>query len=290
MNIKKLYKFYCYFLFFLLSFSFLLFSTSILFAQEDIEKIINSKPEGYVTDYANILDLNDNNEISELAKVIDQKSKVQIAVVTIPSLGLYTIEEFSYKIFEKWGVGQKGENNGILIALALNEKKVKIEVGYGLEYLIPDSKAALIIQNFGIPYFKQSYYGKGIYNMVYKLGSIVAENNGQKLSDWLNESGVKANTDNEGSGFFIFILFIILFFIFSTIFRRPRYVGYRNRSVGNQLFNAYLASSIMKNTFFGNNVGSFKNSGFGGFKGGGFGGFGGFGGGSSGGGGATGGW
>jgi len=270
---------------------FILFYISITtLAQDDIERIFNLKPEGYVSDYANILSYDEKSEIFNLSKVIDEKSTVQIAVITIESLGLYTIEEFSYKILEKWGIGQKDKNNGILIVIALKEKKVRIEVGYGLEYLIPDSKAALIIQNYGIPYFKESSYGKGLYNMTYQLGSIIAKNNGQNISDWLKDAGLKSNVENEGSGYFIFILFIILFFILNMIFRRPRYIGYRNRSVANQLFNAYIASRIMNNTFFGNNVSGTKNSSFGGFKGGGFGGFGGFGGGSSGGGGATGGW
>lgn len=272
-------------------FLFLLFNnfTAKILGQQDVESILKSEPGDYVEDYANVIVDTIKVDITDLCRIIDAKSSVEIAVVTIPSLGLYSIEEFSYKLLEKWGVGQKDQNNGILITLALNEKKVRIEVGYGLEPLIPDSKAMLIIQNYGIPEFKESNYGKGLYNMVYQLGYIIAKDKGEDFSSWVKEAGLKVQNNNEGSMFFFFVLLIIIFFIFNMLFRRPRYIGYRNRSVANQLFNAYLASSIMKNTFFGNNSG-FKNSGFGGFKGGGFGGFGGFGGGSSGGGGATGGW
>lgn len=270
---------------------FFIFSLDIsINAQDDIESILNSKPEGYVADFANVISLQDKQQIHLLCSIIDNNSQNQVAVVTVNSLGLYSIEEFSYKLLEKWGVGEKESNNGILVLLALNEKKVRIEVGYGLEPIIPDSKAALIIQNYGIPYFKESNFGKGLYNMVYALGETMAKDRGQDFSDWVKEGGLKPKSNNEGAGFFIFVLILIIIFILNLLFRRPRFYGYRNRSVANQLFNAYLASTLMRNTFFGNNIGSTKNSGFGGFKGGGFGGFGGFGGGSSGGGGATGGW
>ncbi len=270
---------------------FFIFSLDIsINAQDDIESILNSKPEGYVADFANVISLQDKQQIHLLCSIIDNNSQNQVAVVTVNSLGLYSIEEFSYKLLEKWGVGEKESNNGILVLLALNEKKVRIEVGYGLEPIIPDSKAALIIQNYGIPYFKESNFGKGLYNMVYALGETMAKDRDQDFSDWVKEGGLKPKSNNEGAGFFIFVLILIIIFILNLLFRRPRFYGYRNRSVANQLFNAYLASTLMRNTFFGNNIGSTKNSGFGGFKGGGFGGFGGFGGGSSGGGGATGGW
>lgn len=270
---------------------FFIFSLDIsINAQDDIESILNSKPEGYVADFANVISLQDKQQIHLLCSIIDNNSQNQVAVVTVNSLGLYSIEEFSYKLLEKWGVGEKESNNGILVLLALNEKKVRIEVGYGLEPIIPDSKAALIIQNYGIPYFKESNFGKGLYNMVYALGETMAKDRGQDFSDWVKEGGLKPKSNNEGAGFFIFVLILIIIFILNLLFRRPRFYGYRNRSVANQLFNAYLASTLMRNTFFGNNIGSTKNSGFGGFKGGGFGGFGGFGGGSSGGGGATSGW
>lgn len=282
---------YLYLQILLIFFLIFFFSLSILLsAQEDIESILNSKPEGYVADFANVIPLQDEQQIHLLCSIIDNNSQNQVAVVTVNSLGLYSIEEFSYKLLEKWGIGKKESNNGILVLLALNEKKVRIEVGYGLEPIIPDSKAALIIQNYGIPYFKESNFGKGLYNMVYALGETMAKDRGQDFSDWVKEGGLKPKSNNEGAGFFIFVLILIIIFILNVLFRKPRFYGYRNRSVANQLFNAYLASTLMRNTFFGNNISSTKNSGFGGFKGGGFGGFGGFGGGSSGGGGATGGW
>lgn len=288
MNLKKNWIDKILFLIFL--FSIINIFSLQLFAQDELQKIINIKPENYVSDFAQILSYEDEEKINNLSRIIESNSKNQIAIVTIESLGFYPIEEFSYKLLESWGIGRKDSNNGILILLALNEKKVRIEVGYGLESLITDGKAALIIQNQGIPYFRQGNYAAGLFNMVYKLGDIIAQSMGQNFSDWLKQGGIQPQNDNEGIGFFFIVLLIILFFIFSILFRRPRYVGYRDRSIANQLFGAYLASNLMRNTFFGNNIGNTRNSGFGGFKGGGFGGFGGFGGGSSGGGGATGGW
>lgn len=284
-NIKKklIYK-----IFLLISLVFILnILSSQIFAQDELERIVKIKPENYVSDFAQILSYEDEEKINNLSRIIESNSKNQIAIVTIDSLGLHSIEEFSYKLLENWGIGKKDSNNGILILLALKEKKVRIEVGYGLEPLITDGKAALIIQNRGIPYFKQGSYANGLFNMVYGLGEIIAQNMGQNFSDWLKQGGLEPQNNNEGIGFFFIILLIILFFIFTSLFRRPRFYGYRDRSFANQLFGAYLASTLMRNTFFGNNIGNTRNSGFGGFKGGGFGGFGG---GSSGGGGATSGW
>lgn len=250
-------------------------------------------PSGYAEDFANVIDDEKENLITQISSIVDSKTGVQIAVVTLQTLGLYTIEEFSYKLLETWGVGQKGENNGILVVLSLNERKVRIEVGYGLEYLIPDSIAAQIINSYGIPYFKSSDYSQGLLNIVYQLGDIIAKSQNANLSIWLSEQGVNIPQQNESQilAFFAIIIFIFLFIIITSFSGRRRTLSGMRRNPASSMFGAYIASKAMRNTFFGNSSNNMRGPrGFGGRGFGGGGGFGGFGGGSSGGGGATGGW
>ena len=277
------------FLFFSIILSF--FNTNV-FAQ-NADEILKMSPSGYVEDFVNVIDDEKENLITQISSIVDSKTDVQIAVVTLQSLGLYTIEEFSYKLLETWGVGQKEENNGILVVLSLDERKVRIEVGYGLEYLIPDSIAAQIINSYGIPYFKSSDYSQGLLNIVYQLGDIIAKSQNATLSTWLSEQGVSVPQQNGSQvlAFFVLIIFIFLFIIISSFFGRRRTPFSMRRSPASSMFGAYLASKAMRNTFFGNSSNNMRGPrgfGGGGFRGGG--GFGGFGGGSSGGGGATGGW
>ena len=207
------------FIFSTLFFLFLFFSIILSFFNTNVfaqsaDEILKMSPSGYVEDFVNVIDDEKENLITQISSIVDSKTDVQIAVVTLQSLGLYTIEEFSYKLLETWGVGQKEENNGILVVLSLDERKVRIEVGYGLEYLIPDSIAAQIINSYGIPYFKSSDYSQGLLNIVYQLGDIIAKSQNANLSTWLSEQGVSVPQQNGSQvlAFFVLIIFILLKF------------------------------------------------------------------------------
>ncbi len=101
----------------------------------------------YVFDYADLIDSSDEDEMRALAKEIEDKSKAEIVVVTVETLGNYTIEEYANELFNSWGIGDKELNNGVLILvnkenlLSGKRGRIRIEVGYGLEGAIPDGKA-----------------------------------------------------------------------------------------------------------------------------------------------------
>lgn len=239
------------------------------------EKVFPS-PAGYVNDFAGIIDISSKEKLGSLLADIEKSGVAEIAVVTIQSaedLGFADIEEAAVRIFEEWGIGKKGKDNGILVITAIKERKVRIEVGYGLEGEIPDGAAGEIIRTGIAPYFKEKRFGDGLYNGVLLIAERIKIDTGEK--------GVKKDSKdftNDNIVNIIVLSFIVLAIIISVVVNsRKRY-----SSMGRQYHN-------------GDGYGGFWGSGRGGFGGGfgSFGGsdsFGGFGGGMSGGGGASGDW
>jgi uncharacterized protein len=212
----------------------------------------------------------DSTSLSEMERSISdfqKKTAIEIAVVTIPTFEPYSsLEEYASELFKTWKIGQVKENNGILLIAAKKEKRIRIEVGYGLEEFIPDGLAGEIIRSQIRPYFKEGRYGAGLNQGVQSVIQILAKKKGIPL----DEQGRKSKKSILDSPLFFDGLVFILFFLFilSRIFFSS-FSG-RNRPGG----------------FWGSGGGGF-GGGFGGFGGTGGGGFGGFGGGGSGGGGAS---
>jgi len=115
-----------------------------------------------VVDEANILSSADEAALTEQLAALEAKTTDQLVVVTLPSLQGYEIEEFSYQLGRHWGIGQKSTNNGVLLVVAPNERKVRIEVGYGLEGVMTDAMSSLIIQQQILPRFRSNDYPGGI--------------------------------------------------------------------------------------------------------------------------------
>jgi uncharacterized protein len=115
-----------------------------------------------VTDLAGVLSPTEKQFLENKLVSVDDSSSNQIAVVILPTLDGYPIEEYATKLFRTWGIGNKKTNNGVLLLIAINDRKVRIEVGYGLEGAIPDITANNIINNDIKPAFKQGAYFEGI--------------------------------------------------------------------------------------------------------------------------------
>lgn len=123
---------------------------------------IPSTPAGYVNDYANIIDGNVKQQLEEELRLFKASTTNEIAVVTIPSLDGDTIEHYATKLFESWKIGNAKNDNGVLLLISRDDKKIRIEVGYGLEGALPDILAQDIIKNQITPSFKQGDYSTGI--------------------------------------------------------------------------------------------------------------------------------
>lgn len=117
---------------------------------------------GRVVDEANILSPQTKQLLEQKLKNFEQNTSNQIVVVTLKSLQGHSIEEYGYQLGRHWGIGQKDKNNGVLLIVAPNERKVRIEVGYGLEGTLTDAKSFLIINDIIIPYFKKGDFDTGV--------------------------------------------------------------------------------------------------------------------------------
>ena len=220
------------------------------------------KPQGYVSDTAHIIPAEVAEGLEALGRELERKTGAEMAIVTVPDLGGESLEPYAADLFQKWGIGKKGKDNGALILVAVAERQIRIEVGYGLEGIIPDGRAGQIIRERITPAFKAGDYGAGIWRGAATVAQIVAKDAGVQL-DFKRPEGISENQGQEVeiNPLFLFILFIIFIFIFPRIW--PLLL------------------------LGGGGHGGHWSSGRGGFGGGGFGGFGG---GMSGGGGASGRW
>src|SRR5437879_3307696 len=104
------------------------------------EKVQDLKPTNYVNDFAGVMDPDTRARLNALALEVQEKAHAQIAIVTVKSLEDRPIEDFAVDLFKAWGIGGKGDNRGILILLSSGDRRYKVEVGYGLEAILPDGK------------------------------------------------------------------------------------------------------------------------------------------------------
>jgi uncharacterized protein len=126
----------------------------------------NSKPvprlAGRVTDNAHVLQANDRARIEKMLEKYERETFHQIAVLTVPNLTGEDIEAFSLRVANAWKLGQKGIDNGILVTVAPNDRRVRVELGLGMEKYISDNEAKAVIDNKMIPHFKTADYAGGV--------------------------------------------------------------------------------------------------------------------------------
>lgn len=143
-----------------LSFLLVLLCMRPAFAQ-DLEQIIKNKPNRLVNDFASVLSGNEQQQLENKLDSFDHKTSTQIAIVVINELKGLKLEETATRLFNAWGIGQRDKNNGLLVMAVINERKVRIEVGRGLESTITKEVAARIIQDDLVPAFKEAKYFDG---------------------------------------------------------------------------------------------------------------------------------
>jgi len=248
--------------------------SAFLAGQENLP--VPDKPSSWVNDYAHIFSSEQAAQLDRKLNEFEYRSSTQIFVVTIDDNKGYPASMLAPMIGEKWGVGQKGKDNGLLILMDMQDKKVFISTGYGLEEYVPDAITSRIVNNEVLPRFKQGDYYGGIDAAT---GVLIDLLDGKFTPD---EYRRQSSSGRQGGGAGIGgIIFMII--LFSMIF------GGRGRSSGmgrRSSLPFWLALGLMSGSRGSGSWGGFSGSG----GGGGFGGFGGGGGGSFGGGGAGGSW
>ena len=131
------------------------------------------KPQGFVNDFAGALSPQERDAMAQLLRDLEHKTTVQVAVVTLDSLEGGQIDDFTHKLFNRWGVGQKGKDNGVMLLVALKDRKARIEVGYGLEPVLPDVLCGRILREDLFALFRQNRHGEGIVRGVRRIAQIV---------------------------------------------------------------------------------------------------------------------
>lgn len=233
---------------------------------EDWQKL---NPQGYVNDFAGVLNATTVEKLNQLSTEVDQKAKAQIAVVTVKTLDGDTVEDFANRLFQKWGVGYKGTDRGVMLLMATDDHKYWTEVGYGLEPILPDGKVGRFGRSM-IPFLRQGDYNHAVLQMVVQIAQVIAQDSHVALDSASNIPVHTAEDQDEGhlTGGEVLFLFVLFLIAAPILFR-------------------FLGPLLLYSLFSGGG-GGWGGGGFGG--GGGGGGFGGFGGGASGGGGAGGSW
>ena len=216
-----------------------------------------------VNDYAHLIGTSYERRMDVLAREVLEKTGAVLVVATVENMDGMEVDDYANRLYEVWGIGKRGEDRGVLFLLAVQERRIRIEVGYGLEGILPDGLAGSILDRYAVPDFREGDYGRGFYRSMLAVAGVIAEDAGVEITGAIplsSRSRVHSEREEERGG----SLFFIIMFIFLMIVTRGRILP-------------WLFLSMM--------MGGGRGGGFGG---GGFsGGFGGFGGGMSGGGGAS---
>jgi uncharacterized protein len=147
-------------------------------------------PTGYVNDFANVISETTESELETLLDTHEKETSSEVTIVTVPTIGDDYIEHYAVKLFEEWGIGTAKNDNGVLVLLAIDDRKVRIEVGYGLEGALPDSIADSIIRTKMVPALKNADYDAAARDSVTAIlsaikGEYTAEASSEDTGDWI---------------------------------------------------------------------------------------------------------
>jgi uncharacterized protein len=241
------------------------------------------KPQGYVSDFAGVIDASSRAEIENYAARVQQATGAQLAFVTVRSLEGEPIEDVANDLFRAWGIGQKTEDNGAMVLLSVGDRKSRLEVGGGLGGIVPDGMAGMLLDDMR-PALRQGQYGTAMLAAAERLGSTIAQSKHVTIPGPEPQARTRATRSPQDSipWPLIFIgIFILLMILRGGGSRRGGGGG------GGGFWTGLLLGQLL-NSGRGGFGGGRNGGGFGGFDSGGSGGgFGGFGGGDSGGGGAS---
>jgi uncharacterized protein len=228
---------------------------------------------GRVVDDAQLLGADDEQQLTADLKALEDKSSDQLVVVTLPSLQGYTIEDYGYQLGRHWGIGTAKLNNGVLLIVAPNDHKVRIEVGYGLEGTLTDALSNIIIDNAILPKFRAGDYAGGIKDGVRDIIKVLTGD----AAEVEDRAKARPDADKPEIDWLMVIFWVLMLsWIAYSVYRNARYASTtgRGRGSGGPIF-------MPGPGWGGGSSGGSWSSGGGGFSGGG---------GSFGGGGASGGW
>lgn len=172
--------------------------------------------QGRVNDFAGVLDPTTASELEKKLEQYDNETSNEIAVAIVPDMEGIDIDTYRNELFEKWELGKKDLDNGVLLVVAMDEQDIGIEVGYGLEGSLTDATAGSIIRNEIAPYFKEDNYDVGV---TAGVDAIIAATQGEYVAqDYEGDSG----NAGEWVGWLIFLGIMVVFIVLGNISRRKR--------------------------------------------------------------------
>ena len=214
------------------------------------------RPRGFVNDFANVISAADARSMEQIITELRDRTRAEIAVVTVSSYEPYgSIDEYAIALAEQWGVGSAADDAGVILLLAMDERRVRIEVGYGLEGAIPDGRAGSLLDRYVLPELRAGRYSAGLLNGTAAIAQAVADEYGVSLAGVRAEPRAAQPAGPDISDL-VYVVFVLLLIGGRWFFWPLLFVGRRRG-------------------FYGGGFGSSSRGGgssFGGFGGGGFGG------------------
>jgi len=175
------------------------------------------QPQGYVNDFAGLLSPGGKNSLETKLALLEKETGAEVAVVTVKSLDGMTVEDYASRLFEKWGIGKKNKDNGVLFLTASDDRKVRIEVGYGLEAVITDARAGRILDNEVLTAYKRGDYEAGIIAGVNAIESYVRSGTPPATEE--ETAGASSIFEDAGFLVLLFLGFVFLSYLVSYMSR-----------------------------------------------------------------------
>ena len=181
----------------------------------NLEALDVPRLQGRVNDYAGVLKPEEKTDLESYLASVEDKTTSQLVLLTIKSLEGDPLEDFSMRVAEAWKIGQKGKDNGVIMLVALDEHDVRIEVGYGLEGILPDGKCGTIIRQLIIPAFRAGNFYQGIRDAFQTMAGVIGGDATQMQALEKSDTSRGKSSGGFSCGFFIFLL--IFFFVLKML-------------------------------------------------------------------------
>ena len=184
-------------------------------------------PRKYVEDRAGIISDIAEKGLNGYLQELEQKTGAQIIVLTIDTTGDIPIETYAIELATKWKLGQKGKDNGVLVVVAKDDRAYRIEVGYGLEGVLPDGFCGTVGRSYFVPKFQKGQFSEGIYQGVVILVNKIAEENGIKITGMPSMADMRKKAHERQNPYFSLLYVLIIFpFLLRHLFSRRRTSSY----------------------------------------------------------------
>ena len=194
----------------LFTFVFLFFASNLQAAED-----VFPKAKSAINDFAGVIPDKYLLPMENIATEIFDKTQTAIVVATVPSIEGNELNDYANSLYQAWGIGKKGDDKGVLIFLTIKERKIRIETGYGVEGILPDGLTGEILDRYAIPNFKNGDYGKGLYETLIAIATVVAKDANVAIGAKVPSPKRAATRNKLGIGGYI-ILFLAIAFLLGT--------------------------------------------------------------------------